>query len=515
MDSDRAHGLLVTVMRIPIDIAPGLVTQDTSFRNQGRWEDASNVRFRDGQWEVIGGWESLVTTLLTGVCRTIFQWTDNSSALNIAFGTNEKLQLWLGGVLYDITPAGFVAGAVDGTGGAGYGTGAYGIGEYSEPSTADFFPLTWSFAPYGETLMANPRGQTIYTWENNTANPATALTNAPAEVTYMLVVPQRQVMALGCNEETSGVFNPLCIRWSDIEDPEQWATATNNNAGEYILEGGSRIVCGRVVGDYVFIWTDVALYMGTFIGDPGETWRFEKLGNHCGAIGPNAPVVYSQQAFWIAPDTQFWTCQLGGAPQSIDCPVWREFSDNIAVGQSDKIVGATISKFREVRWFYPDQRDGYENSRDITLNLAGPWCHGKLPRTAFVDAGPSDSPIGVTPGGNIYWHERGNSADGAAFSWFIRSSDFYIGEGDKMLMIRGIWPDFKGQIGPMNFEITTRKYPQAAARLNGPYTLAPNQSKKDFRATGRVANVRFYGSSAPTYARMGKPEFDATDVGEN
>ena len=502
-------------MRIPIDIAPGLVTQDTSFRNQGRWEDASNVRFRDGQWEVIGGWESLVTTLLTGVCRTVFQWTDNASSLNIAFGTNEKLQLWLGGILYDITPAGFVPGAVNGTGGAGYGTGAYGIGEYSEPSTADFFPLTWSFAPYGETLMANPRGQTIYTWENNTANPATALTNAPAEVTYMLVVPQRQVMALGCNEETSGTFNPLCIRWSDIEDPEQWTTATNNNAGEYILEGGSRIVCGRVVGDYVFIWTDVALYMGTFIGDPGETWRFEKLGNHCGAIGPNAPVIYSQQAFWIAPDTQFWTCQLGGAPQSIDCPVWKEFSDNIAVGQSDKIVGATISKFREVRWFYPDQRDGYENSRDITLNLAGPWCHGNLPRTAFVDAGPSDSPIGVTPGGNIYWHERGNSADGAAFSWFIRSSDFYIGEGDKMLMIRGIWPDFKGQIGPMNFEITTRKYPQATARQKGPYTLAPNQSKKDFRATGRVANVRFYGSSAPTYARMGKPEFDATDVGEN
>jgi hypothetical protein len=44
--------------------------------------------------------------LLTGVCRAVFPWTDNSAVLNIAFGTHSKLQVWQGGALYDITPFG-------------------------------------------------------------------------------------------------------------------------------------------------------------------------------------------------------------------------------------------------------------------------------------------------------------------------------------------------------------------------------------------------------------------------
>lgn len=499
-------------MRMPIDIPPGVNSDDTAFRATGNWVDSSLIRFRSGQWETIGGWESLTLDLLGGVCRTVFQWTDNDNLLNIAFGTHQTLEVSVDGGLFDITPLAFVPGQIDGTGGVGYGTGAYGVGGYSEPSTTDYFPMTWSFGAYGETLIANPRNQTIFQWTNNTATPAVGVTNAPATVTFTLVVPQRQIMALGCNEEVSTNFNPLCIRWSDIEDITDWTTSTTNNAGEYILEGGSRIVCGRVLANYIIVFTDVAAYLGTFIGDPGETWRFDKLGDHCGAIGPNAPVVSSQSVFWISPDAQFWTYTLGGAPQTINSTVWKEFAGNITVGQRDKITGATISKFREIRWFYPDARDGLENSRDICLSFDGPWCKGRLARTAFCDAGPSIDPIGVTYGGNAYWHERGNSADGAAFSWFIQSGDFYIGEGDDLLMIRGVWPDFKDQQGPLMFDVNTKLYPQATTRTISK-TVTPNQNKRDFRATGRVANVRFYGSSSPTFARQGKPEFDAIKVG--
>ena len=110
------------------------------------------------------------------------------------------------------------------------------------------------------------------------------------------------------------MFNPLCIRWSDIEDNTAWAETTANNAGEWILESGGRIVCARVIGEYVLVWTTVSLFLGTFIGDPGQTWRFERVGANCGAIGPNAPVVSSQNSAWIAPDGQLWTYSLQTAP---------------------------------------------------------------------------------------------------------------------------------------------------------------------------------------------------------
>src|SRR3546814_8235334 len=81
-------------MRIPLDLPPGLNGDDTSFAGGGRWADGSNVRFRLGRPQTIGGWESLTGQALAGVCRAIFPWTDNAAVLNIAFGTHGGLQLW-------------------------------------------------------------------------------------------------------------------------------------------------------------------------------------------------------------------------------------------------------------------------------------------------------------------------------------------------------------------------------------------------------------------------------------
>jgi hypothetical protein len=499
-------------MLIPFAPPPGLVSDDTSFASPGRYADSSLVRWYENSWQVQGGFESLTTDLLTGVCRAVFPWTDADGVLNVGFGTHLALQVWQGGMLYDITPAAFVAGAIDGTGGAGYGTGTYGTGTYGSPSTADYWPLTWSLSSYGGTMIANPRGQGIFQWNNVTATPAIPLTNAPAVCTYALSLPQRQVMAFGCNEEISGTFNHLCIRWSDIENPTDWTTSPTNNAGEYILEGGGRIVAARVVGDYVFVWTDVNVYLGTYIGDPGETWRFDKQGAG-GLIGPGAAVVVGQSVAWISPDAQFYSCPLGGQLSIIECPIRKAFADNIAIGQADKIVGASIAQFREIRWYYPDARDGFENSRAVTIGVGGNWYRDQLARTAFIDAGPSVSPIGVSYAGNAYWHEKGNSADGAVLSWFIESTDFYLDEAAANLTVNGVFPNFKDQVGGIRLSLIMREHPQATERTKGPYVLAPNLGRKSFRASGRVCRVRMEGSSSPAYARMGKLEFDVEAIG--
>ena len=92
-------------MRVPLKIPPGLNGDDTTYAAAGRWVDCNNVRFDRDVPQVIGGWESVTVSLLTGVCRTAFQWTDSLATLNIAFGTHAALEVWLGGGLYDVTPA--------------------------------------------------------------------------------------------------------------------------------------------------------------------------------------------------------------------------------------------------------------------------------------------------------------------------------------------------------------------------------------------------------------------------
>ncbi len=57
------------------------------------------------------------------------------------------------------------AGQIDGLGGLGFGTGGYGSGGYGGGSSGlTLFPRTWSFAPWGQNLLASPRGGAIYEW---------------------------------------------------------------------------------------------------------------------------------------------------------------------------------------------------------------------------------------------------------------------------------------------------------------------------------------------------------------
>lgn len=495
--------------RIALDIPPGLNGDDTTFAAAGRWADASNVRFWLGRAQVVGGWEMATGDMLTGVCRSAFQWTDNNAVLNVSFGTHTKLQVMFDGSVFDITPtSGFTAGAPDGTGGAGYSTGTYSTGDYSEPSTADFFPMTWSLSAWGENLIGNPRGQPIFIWTNNTGTPAAEIVNAPDNVTYALVAPQDQIFALGCNEETSGDFNPLCIRHSGVRNKDQWTTSATTTAREYILPGGGRIVAGRVIGRQLLVWTNSALFLGTYVGQPGQVWRFDRVGDKCGLLGPNAAVVVGQVAYWVGSDLQFRRYALGGQAEILPCPIRNAFADNLAASQGDKVVASSISKFAEVRFDYPDARDGNENSRYLSLSLTdGAWSRGIMDRTTFIDAGPSEFPIGVSASGAVYWHERGRSADGAPFAWFIKTADQYLSE-DQNMMVRGIWPDIADQVGPVNATLTYRLKPQGDERTSGPHAMAPGDDKVDVRANGRLFNVTYSGESAPTYARFGRQTFD-------
>lgn len=509
-------------MKIPLELPPGLTGDDTTFAAAGRWADGSNVRFRLGRAETIGGWERLVGEPLTGVCRAVFPWTDNKGVLDIAFGTHAKLQLWRGGSLFDITPAlGFSPGAIDGAGSAGYGTGAYGTGGYGLASETDYFPLTWSFGAWGQHLLASPRNQTIFAWTNDTAQPAQALANAPAQVTHMLVAPLNggyQVFALGCNEEVSGTFNPLCIRHSSIRNNTQWSTsASGSTAREYILTGGGRIVAGRMCGPYLLVWTGDALFLGTFVGALNQPWRFERVGRNCGLIGPNAAVVVGQTAFWASPDRQFYRYALGGQPEPIPCPIRRDFAEELAASQGDKVVASSNAEFSEVRFDYPDRREGYENSRYLALAVSGPdagaWHRGVMARTAFVDAGPSTYPIGVTFDGGVFLHERGRSADGASFPWFIETADTYL-DPEATLLVRGVWPDFKDQAGPVTVTVSGRLHPQSADEAIAAVPMAPGEAKADLLTSGRLFRVRFAGESAPTGCRIGSPTFDVVQAGQ-
>lgn len=592
--------------QFPLEYVAGVVSDDTVLTRGGRYIDADKVRFvRAGPGQplkpqLIGGWERLSLTAVTGICRTAFAWTDNDGDLNIAFGTHSKLILWQGGAFYDITPYGpparlgtdplttvnlsttvtvahtahglssgshrfygatatggisaanlngvrtitvtganaytFVAGAAatsgatgggsnvvivpqtelpagqtNGTGGRGYGTGGYGIGGYGSPSDTDYFPRTWSFGLLGQALVASPRDEAIYIWANDTAARATWLENSPLRNSAILTTPERVILALGTEEEASPhTYNPRAVRHSDNRNETVWNTATDTLAREKILEGAGRIIAGRGAGPANYVWTDNEVFQASYIGALDEIYRFDRLGEDCGLAGPNAACVRNQRAFWLTPDLQFMTCSLGGEPSTVESPMRAELTENLAASQRDKIVMSTLSKFNEVWMFYPDSRDGLENSRVMSFSVdviagGGWWSKAQLARTAFCDAGPADYPVGVDATGNAYWHERGDSNDGNAISHSLEAGPQFIDAGRQAIFMRSFWPDFTDQVGALSLTIYTREYPQSAPETHGPFVMSPGGEKVDLHLEGRIISWKISGSSGPASWRGGTP----------
>jgi hypothetical protein len=499
-------------MRIPLLPPPGLNSDDTAFAQPMRYIDLDNVRFIGGKPQPIGGWTKYFSDQITGICRNVLAWYDLDGALNIAIGTHTNLYVYVGGALNDITPVGLAAGAENGAGGSGFGAGDYGEGDYGEGNPVEYFPRTWSLDTWGENLIASPREGTIYVWENDPAQVATVIANAPDRCTAVMVTPERQIIALGCNEESSGTFNSRCIRGCNIGDYDDWTTSSNDNVFEHILEGtGGNVVSGRMVGEYVGVWTDRGLFMGEFIGAADETYRFTLQTSNAGLRGPNAVQIYQKRAWWLSPDYQFFTWAPGEAPALVPCPIRDDFRQNIAAGQFDKIAATSISQYGEIWWFYPDSRDGTENSRYVSISTAVAygqpfvWSRGTLARSACTDSGPTRNPIFIGADGFSYSHEDGFDANGSALNWSFTISLPSLDEGGRFIQLSALEPDILDQMGAVTFSLALRKYPASTARTKGPFTIGVGAERKHFLASGRVAEITFSGNSAPSYARFGKP----------
>jgi len=83
---------------------PGVNKENTRYTTEGGWYECDKVRFRQGNPEVIGGWNPLSTATFLGVCRSLWNWVLLDGRNIIGVGTNLKFYLENGGIYNDITP---------------------------------------------------------------------------------------------------------------------------------------------------------------------------------------------------------------------------------------------------------------------------------------------------------------------------------------------------------------------------------------------------------------------------
>ena len=85
-------------------LKPGVNRENTRYTTEGGWYECDKIRFRQGNPEVIGGWQQISAATFNGVCRSLWNWVTLGFLNLVGVGTNTKFYIEKGGVYNDITP---------------------------------------------------------------------------------------------------------------------------------------------------------------------------------------------------------------------------------------------------------------------------------------------------------------------------------------------------------------------------------------------------------------------------
>ena len=414
-------------------------------------------------------------------------------------------------------------------------------------------PGLWSLDNLGNSLVATIFNGETFTWDSNGTNAsstrATIATGAPTASRDMLVsTPDRHLIFFGTETTigTPSTQDEMFIRFSSQEDITDYTPTATNSAGTQRLADGSRIVGVLRGRNAIYVWTDTALFIMRFVGAP-FTFAFEQVGTNCGLIGKNACVEVDGTAYWMSENGFF---RYGGQLESLPCLVEDHVFDDINTIPKQHINAGLNNLFGEISWFYPNSGSNVVN-RVVTYNYIESsndrpiWTTGTLDRTAWSDSAVFGKPHasqydantnvvststtyvqGNTDGSSIYYeHETGldqiKEGTTSAITANIESGDFDIGmteggtadlrgDGEFMMKIRRVLPDFLSQTGDARVTLNLKDFPNdtAASSSLGPFTVNSSTQKIDTRARARSISLKVSNSSTSQFWKLGTFRID-------
>lgn len=472
----------------PLKLPPGIARNGTPYSNKNRWVNGNLIRWHEGKIRPIGGWQLALDSngqqlQATGKPRSTLAWRKNDSSAWLGLGTTgipSKLYALNASTLTDITPAGLVNGAPDGVqvgGGLGYGLGGYGTTPYGGGNTATTIidADSWSLDNFGEILLAclTADGK-IY--ESTPTTQATQVTNSPTGCRAVCVTPERFILALGATSD------PRNVAWCAQSARTVWTPTASNSAGSFPLQTVGRLMAGKRTDRETLLWTDADLWAAVFIGG-NSVYSFQRRGDNCGLLGPNAVTIAEGTAYWMS-DAQFFF--YNGAVRVLPCEVADYVFSDLNRVQKAKIAAVPNVPFGEVTWYYPSaSQSGIENDRYVTVNYrAGFWMTGSLARGCGVGATVHANPQLWGTDGLLWAHEIGSSRSGSQA--FLESGPLELDSGDRVLRIQSLIPDER-VLGQVQAKFYRTFYPMEGEVLTAAYPLSAHT---EIRESGRQFRLR-------------------------
>ena len=256
----------------------------------------------------------------------------------------------------------------------------------------------------------------------------------------------RHVIAFGTNPVFETEQDPLLIRFSSSESFTDWLPVAENTAGDLRIGSGSKFITAVETKREIVVITDSSVHSMQFIGAP-FIFGIQPIASNITIMGPNAAIAVGDAVFWMGRQTFYL---YDGKTKQIPCTVKERvfFFDFDYDQKKDKVYAGINSEFSEVIWFYTSNTNSVanggtgENDRYVIFNYEeNSWYYGDLGRSAFLDRGIRDFPIGAADN-YLYNHELGYSDDGSAMTSRLESSSIDIADGENFTFINRLIPDF-------------------------------------------------------------------------
>ncbi len=397
--------------------------------------------------------------------------------------------------------------------GYGWGTDTWSAGKWNEPSTSSdvtVFARSWSLDNFGEDLIATVlNGSTFIKDISGSIDArATALSNAPTASRFSLVSTDTRHLMIFGTETTIGTpasQDDLLFRFSDREDATDYTPVATNEAGSLRISDGSRIVGAVKSSGQIVVWTDTSLHGIQFVGTP-FTFGLRQLGANCGLISQHAAVEINGRAYWMS-DNSFY--MYDGVVKKMPCSVQDYVFDDLSYTNRNDIACGINTAFNEIIWYYPSA-NATAIDRGVAYNyLENTWYTVNIGRTTWLGAYVFENPIateydasvtanvstilGLTAGASyIYEHESGNNqADGTAIPAFLTTGSVEIADGDELMSVSRLVPDFDNLTNNMTATLTLEQYPQSAANVTTTGTITRTTEKIDVRGRGRAVKIKY------------------------
>jgi hypothetical protein len=432
---------------------------------------------------------------------------------------------------------------------------------WGKASGADFTidPGLWVIDSFGQTVIAMIYNGRAFEWDASltaaTSTRATAITGTqvPTASRHMIVsTPDRHLVFLGTETtlQDATTQDPMFIRFGTQESLTDYTPTAINTAGTQRLTDGSRIMSAIRGRDAMYIWTDTALYLMRYVGQP-FTFSFEQVGTNCGLIGKNAAIEVDGAAYWMSENGFF---RYTGKLESMQCLVEDYVYDDINTRPRDLIFCGLNNLFGEIMWFFPTASSEAVN-RMVSFNYLDStsqrpiWVtndNTDFARTTWADSSVFGKPygtaydpdtdvpstddtfvVGNTEGSTTYYqHETGTdqvTAAGATTNVLgsIESGDFDItqdkqkgitfrGDGEFLMSIRRFIPDFLAQTGNTQVTLNLKNYPTDSyvSSSLGPFTITTSTTKQDCRARARAVQLKVANTGASQAWKMGTFRLD-------